>query len=139
MNCLSDVMFESALQQAQRLDRFMEDNQGKTFGPLHGLPVSLKDAFRVQGVDTSLGFVGGLLGEGRSGDGEEILKDGKQEEAEVVEIIRRAGGVVFVKTNVPTSLMVSLFLFLASCPFFFMNIWTGSASQAMQWSRGTRV
>ncbi len=95
----------------------MEENQGKTVGSLHGLPVSLKEAFRVKGVDTGLGFVGGLLGEGSGKDGNGGLKEGEEEvEAEMVKIVRRAGGVVFVKTNVPTSLMVSLLLFL---PFSF--------------------
>lgn len=27
-------------------------------GPLHGLPISLKDQFHVKGVDTSMGYIG---------------------------------------------------------------------------------
>lgn len=31
---------------------------GKPKGPLHGLPVSLKDQFHVKGVETTMGYVG---------------------------------------------------------------------------------
>jgi hypothetical protein len=31
---------------------------GKPIGPLHGLPVSLKDQFHVKGVETTMGYVG---------------------------------------------------------------------------------
>jgi len=31
-------------------------------GPLHGLPVSLKDQFHVKGVDTTMGYVGWIGG-----------------------------------------------------------------------------
>jgi amidase len=34
---------------------------GKTAGPLHGLPVSIKDLFSVKGVDTSIGTFPFLL------------------------------------------------------------------------------
>ena len=36
-----------ALAQANELDDYYEKN-GKTVGPLHGLPISLKDQFRVK-------------------------------------------------------------------------------------------
>ena len=36
-----------ALAQAKALDAYYEKN-GKTVGPLHGLPISLKDQFRVK-------------------------------------------------------------------------------------------
>jgi amidase len=39
------------------LDKYFEDN-GKTAGPLHGLPISLKDQLHVKGIDTSMGYVG---------------------------------------------------------------------------------
>ena len=34
------------------------ETHGKTLGPLHGLPVSLKDQFHVKGYDTTMGYVG---------------------------------------------------------------------------------
>ncbi|KAK4695723.1 hypothetical protein P7C71_g2079, partial [Lecanoromycetidae sp. Uapishka_2] len=56
-NCLHEIMFDSALQTAQELDRFFEDH-GTVKGPLHGLPISLKDQFHVKGYDTTMGYVG---------------------------------------------------------------------------------
>lgn len=36
-----------ALQRAKYLDDYLAEN-GKTVGPLHGLPISLKDQFRIK-------------------------------------------------------------------------------------------
>ncbi|KAH6614362.1 amidase signature domain-containing protein [Chaetomium sp. MPI-SDFR-AT-0129] len=92
-NCLSEVNFTPALADAEALDAAY-DREGKVVGPLHGLPVSLKDQFRVRDTETSVGYVGWL---------------GKKETAEseswIVQQLRKLGAIVFVKTNVPTSLM----------------------------------
>jgi Asp-tRNA(Asn)/Glu-tRNA(Gln) amidotransferase A subunit family amidase len=84
------------LERATELDAYLALHK-KPFGPLHGLPVSLKDAFRVSGVETSIGYVGWL---------------GKPETEEtqsgVVNLLQRSGAVFYVKTNIPTSLMVSI-------------------------------
>ncbi len=50
-------MFDLALAIAEELDKSYNDN-GTVKGPLHGLPVSLKDQFHVKGYDTSMGYVG---------------------------------------------------------------------------------
>lgn len=88
------MLFESALQRAKQLDSYMETH-GKPMGPLHGLPISLKDQFRVKGAETSVGYVG-WLGKWETED----------TESEVVKTLVGLGAVVHVKTNVPTSLMV---------------------------------
>lgn len=36
----------------------MFKTQGATLGPLHGLPISIKDQFHVSGSDTTMGYVG---------------------------------------------------------------------------------
>jgi amidase len=54
-NCLSEINFESALTQAVALDAAFAESG--SVGALHGLPVSLKDNFNVEGLDTTLGFV----------------------------------------------------------------------------------
>lgn len=41
VNCLTEIMFEEAIDRAKQLDEYLEKT-GKTRGPLHGLPVSLK-------------------------------------------------------------------------------------------------
>ncbi len=48
VNCLTEIMFEDALKRADELDAILE-RTGKPMGPLHGLPVSLKDAFQIKG------------------------------------------------------------------------------------------
>ncbi|KAH7370846.1 amidase signature domain-containing protein [Rhexocercosporidium sp. MPI-PUGE-AT-0058] len=93
VNCLSEVMFEEAVHRAKELDDYFR-TYGKPVGPLHGLPVSLKDQFRVKGTETSVGYVA-WLGKKETEDTESLL----------VKQLRKAGAVIFVKTNVPTSLM----------------------------------
>ncbi|KAL8993932.1 MAG: hypothetical protein Q9188_007204, partial [Gyalolechia gomerana] len=56
-NCLHEIMFDFAIQTAVGLDRYYAEN-GIVKGPLHGLPVSLKDQFHVVGYDTTMGYVG---------------------------------------------------------------------------------
>ena len=50
-------MFATALRTAQKLDKYFKDN-GTVKGPLHGLPISLKDQFHVEEYDTTMGYVG---------------------------------------------------------------------------------
>jgi amidase len=52
--CCTEILFEEAFATAKKLDEYLEKT-GKTLGPLHGLPVSIKDLFSVKGVDTSIG------------------------------------------------------------------------------------
>ncbi|EFE34617.1 general amidase GmdA, putative [Trichophyton benhamiae CBS 112371] len=56
-SCLHEVFFDQALERAKYLDEYVEKH-GKTMGPLHGLPISLKDQFHVKGNDTTMGYVG---------------------------------------------------------------------------------
>ena len=50
-------MFDTAIQTARDLDQYFKDH-GTVKGPLHGLPISLKDQFHVKGYDTTMGYVG---------------------------------------------------------------------------------
>jgi amidase len=54
ITCCTEIFFEQAFAVAQELDDYLAKT-GKTVGPLHGLPVSIKDLFSVEGVDTSIG------------------------------------------------------------------------------------
>ncbi|KAL8786464.1 MAG: hypothetical protein Q9213_002780 [Squamulea squamosa] len=56
-NCLHEIMFDFAMRTAEELDEHLAII-GTVKGPLHGLPVSLKDQFHVKGYDTSMGYVG---------------------------------------------------------------------------------
>jgi len=81
-----------ALARAQELDNHYKST-GKVVGPLHGLPISLKDQFRVKGIETSMGYVAWI---------------GKyeKENSVLVDLLLQAGAVFYVKTSVPQSLMV---------------------------------
>ena len=88
------MLFADAKQRALELDEYYA-RTGKTVGPLHGLPISLKDQFRIEGVDTSLGYVS-WLGKPET----------QETESQLVSDLRKLGAVFYCKTNVPTSLMV---------------------------------
>ncbi|KAI1774476.1 amidase signature domain-containing protein [Hypoxylon cercidicola] len=91
LNCVTEIYFEQAIARARELDEYFR-TKGKTVGPLHGLPISLKDQFNLEGVDSTIGYVGWA---GRK----------PEEESTLVKLLRNAGAVFYVKTNVPTTLM----------------------------------
>lgn len=53
-NCLTEIMFEEGIKRAKWLDTELR-RTGKVVGSLHGVPVSLKDTFKVKGYDSSIG------------------------------------------------------------------------------------
>lgn len=100
VNCLHEIFFDQAIKSAQELDAYYEKHK-KPIGPLHGLPVSLKDQFHVKDVDTYMGYVGWIgTFEGKKGTGKE-----KKFESEMVRELRELGAVLYVKTSVPHTLM----------------------------------
>jgi amidase len=93
IGCCTEMFFERAIQGAKELDEHLA-RTGKPVGPLHGLPISLKDSFDVKGEDTTLGWVGLI--------GKPALEDGV-----VVQQLKSLGAIIYCKTNVPQSLMMS--------------------------------
>ncbi|KAI0322719.1 general amidase [Amylostereum chailletii] len=91
VNCLTEIFVDRALARAAWLDDQLKIT-GKVVGPLHGLPISLKDQIRIKGLETSMGYVSWL---------------GKYSEKDAVltEILYACGAVPFVRTNVPQTLM----------------------------------
>ena len=99
-NCLHETFFEAAIEDAKRLDEYYAQHKAP-IGPLHGLPVSLKDQFHVKGVETTMGYVGWInTFQGKKGTGKE-----KVFESEMVKELRLSGAVLYCKTSVPHSLM----------------------------------
>ncbi|KAK2811837.1 hypothetical protein FQN50_001875 [Emmonsiellopsis sp. PD_5] len=90
-NALSEIIFEDALKQARQLDQSFKET-GKIKGPLHGVPVTLKDQFNVKGYDTTLGYVGRAF-------------KPAAEDAVLVQILKDLGAIVIAKTNLPQSIM----------------------------------
>ncbi|CAG8961864.1 hypothetical protein HYFRA_00013664 [Hymenoscyphus fraxineus] len=100
LNCLHEIFFYAAIADAKRADEYFATH-GKPLGPLHGLPVSLKDQFHVKEVETTMGYVGWIgTFEGTKGTGKE-----KTFESEMVKELRSLGAILFCKTSVPHSLM----------------------------------
>lgn len=53
VNCLLETFFDAAIEDAKKLDKYLAEHHTPV-GPLHGLPISLKDQFHVKGVETSM-------------------------------------------------------------------------------------
>ena len=53
-NCLTEIFVERALARAREVDAFLKAH-GRVMGPLHGLPISLKDQFCMKGLETIMG------------------------------------------------------------------------------------
>ncbi len=94
VNCLTEICFDEAITLAEKLDADFK-RTGKLVGPLHGLPVSIKDHVDVAGLRSNLGYC--------------ALADNKPtEDAVLVKALRAAGAIVFVKTTMPVTGMVCL-------------------------------
>ncbi|KAK4941858.1 hypothetical protein LTR10_018334 [Elasticomyces elasticus] len=100
VNCLHETFFDAALASAKELDHYYAQHK-KTIGPLHGVPVSLKDQFHVKGVETTMGYVGWI------GTFEGTKDDPRKGtfESEMVKELRALGAVLYCKTSVPHTLM----------------------------------
>ena len=70
---------------------------GTPVGPLHGLPISLKDQISIKGIESTMGYASWV---GNYAEQNSVL----------VDILEAAGAVMFVKTNVPQTLMVVAFV-----------------------------
>ncbi|KAI0706224.1 general amidase [Cytidiella melzeri] len=90
-NCLTEIFVERALARAKEVDEYLQTN-GKVMGPLHGLPISLKDQFRIKGLETIMGYAAWI------GDPSDI-------DCVLVEMLYELGAVPFVRTNVPQTLI----------------------------------
>lgn len=88
------------MEDAKHLDAYFAENK-KPIGPLHGLPVSLKDQFHVKGVETTMGYVGWIgTFQGNKDDPRRGVF-----ESELVRELRALGAVLYCKTSVPMTLM----------------------------------
>ncbi|MBI4750513.1 MAG: amidase [Acidobacteria bacterium] len=86
LNAFTEVFAEQALHQARLADQHLA--QGNQLGPLHGVPISIKDVFDLAGVRTVTG----------SKVRETLVAT---TDAPVVTAVKRAGAVILGKTNVP--------------------------------------
>ncbi len=86
INAIVTLAAESALAEARRLDG--ERSRGEVRGPLHGLPVVIKDVTPTKGMRTTYGSMAYA----------DHIPD---QDAEVVRRLRLAGAIILGKTNTP--------------------------------------
>ena len=93
LNCLTEILYAEALERAKYLDEY-QAKTGKTVGPLHGLPISLKDSFIVPPHPASIGMA-------------VYANEPTTKDSTLVHILRELGAVFYVKTNVPVAMMMA--------------------------------
>jgi fatty acid amide hydrolase len=90
LHAFTTVLRDEALATARRLDD--ERRRGQVRGPLHGLPVSIKESLDCAGQASTLGV--------------SSRKDTRaREDAGIVELLRRSGAVILGRTNVSQLLL----------------------------------
>ncbi|KAL0071732.1 hypothetical protein AAF712_000654 [Marasmius tenuissimus] len=110
-NCLTEIFFDRALARAAALDDYLKTT-GKVVGMLHGLPISLKDQVNIKGLDSTIGerlflyiqdttdsyfpFSPGYVS---------YANKPAERNAVLADILESHGAVLFVKTNIPQTLM----------------------------------
>lgn len=95
-NFATEFLATSALTRADELDAHFA-RTGTLVGPLHGIPMSVKEQLALAGHINTSGFVSLI----RSSDNNPPVT----EDAHLVRLFRAAGAVFHVRTNVPQSLM----------------------------------
>ncbi|GHO53161.1 amidase [Ktedonobacter robiniae] len=78
------VMREEAMAQAEQAER--ELRTGLKRGPLHGIPIAIKDLIAVKGVRTT-------------GSSQVLAEHVSEEDATVIELLRKSGAILIGKTN----------------------------------------
>jgi amidase len=86
INAVVNVLAEEALADARRADDLRA--RGNKLGPLHGVPIVIKDTFEIAGVPTTVGI-------------KQLAQYRPTMDSEVVRRLRAAGAIVLGNTNVP--------------------------------------
>lgn len=94
LNAVVAERFDAARREAEEADRRWAESHSfeRSLGPLHGVPVTIKDSFDVAGTPTTVGLP--------------ARRDHRAErDAPLVALLREAGAIVLGKTNVPELLL----------------------------------
>ncbi|KAG5656005.1 hypothetical protein KAF25_001575 [Fusarium avenaceum] len=89
VNCLMDWFYDDGLRQAEELDKFFKST-GELKGPLHGVPIALKDFHFVKGRPTTTGYVS-------------RRNFRPEHDSALIKTLRDAGAVFYCKTTMPQS------------------------------------
>ncbi|KAM0495578.1 hypothetical protein ACHAPB_007562 [Verticillium nonalfalfae] len=88
--CLTQWFMAEAIEQAAHLDAHLNAT-GQTVGPLHGVPVSIKEHIPIAGKPSSAGCLGSIAVD--------------SEDCQMTAILRSMGAVFYCKTNQPQAIM----------------------------------
>ncbi|KAK4946115.1 hypothetical protein LTR66_010635 [Elasticomyces elasticus] len=91
VNCVTELLPDRALERARYLDEYFT-RHGEPIGPLHGLPISVKEHVGMKDLDLNAGFVSWV---GRTGPAN----------AYILDLLWNAGAVFYVRTTQPQTLM----------------------------------
>lgn len=89
-NCLTEILFPEAIARARKLDAVPPADRG----PLHGLPITVKDSFFISGVDSSIGI-------------SSLCYQPAQTNSMLVDILQRYGAIIIAKTTVPQTMLTA--------------------------------
>ncbi|KAK6880365.1 putative amidase [Candida tropicalis] len=90
-NCGMEIFIDEGLKQAEERDKYFKDT-GKTVGPLHGIPISLKEHLGYKDKITHASYVSRI---------DNITKD----HCVTTQILENLGAVFYIRTNEPQTLM----------------------------------
>ncbi|ODQ79933.1 hypothetical protein BABINDRAFT_161599 [Babjeviella inositovora NRRL Y-12698] len=90
-HCANEFFIDEGLARAKELDAYFAEH-GKTVGPFHGLPISLKEQLGYKGKITHAGYVAKLV-------------NVPEESAVTIQILEKLGGVFYIRTVQPQTLM----------------------------------
>ena len=86
LNALVTIDAEAARQRAREADQALA--RGEVWGPLHGLPVTVKDVFETRGLRSTAGYL-------------PLAENIPQQDAAAVVRLRDAGAIILGKSNTP--------------------------------------
>ncbi|KAG5419553.1 hypothetical protein I9W82_003321 [Candida metapsilosis] len=90
-NCAHQLFVDEGLKHAQKLDEYQKKN-GKLIGPLHGVPISLKEQSGYKGKITHAGYVG-------------LIDNIAPKHSVTTQILSDLGAVFYIRTTQPQTLM----------------------------------
>jgi amidase len=88
--CLTQWFMDDAIKRAEELDEYLEKN-GKPVGPLHGVPISIKEHMPVAGTYSSQGSFASMVF--------------NEKDCLLMSMLRDMGAVFYCKTNQPQTIM----------------------------------
>jgi amidase len=89
---LTEIFFDEAMERARSLDKARKAHPDRPLPPFFGLPISLKDSYKLIGKDATIGltcFVGKPA----------------VHNSPLVDMLLELGAILYCKTNVPQTMM----------------------------------